>query len=223
MIRNNFILRRLLSTPAKKVPPTALQIKESEERAAKFREFLKVPVARLPFKGRIDESEPLANPADLAALNGMPEEHAKRTVVISQKMFKSVQSGDKFSHQWQIKWKNMERWTNPLMGWTSSADPLGNLRLSFDTQEQAELFARKNGWKFEVESPTVTNVIPSGDNLYRYNFLPKRTTLELKKSGVKTTLFVNPKYGQSNFFMPLTYHGDKEVEQFGPVATKNSK
>ena len=36
---------------------------------------------------------------------------------------------------------------NPLMGWTSSADPMSNVRLSFDSKEEAIAFADRNGWK----------------------------------------------------------------------------
>ncbi|RYG64013.1 hypothetical protein EON64_14825 [archaeon] len=70
------------------------------------------------------------NKAEIAALSGMPAEHANRTVVISQRFLKSVQSGAKFADQWQISWKNMatDRWSNPLMGWTSTADPLSNVK-----------------------------------------------------------------------------------------------
>lgn len=48
------------------------------------------------------------------------------------------------------------RWENPLIGWTSTADPLENVHratLNFHTQEDAESFCRKHGWKFEVLSP----------------------------------------------------------------------
>jgi hypothetical protein len=39
-------------------------------------------------------------------------------------MNKTLQSGNKYGYQWQLVWKNRERWSNPLMGWTSSADPM---------------------------------------------------------------------------------------------------
>lgn len=75
------------------------------------------------------------NIAELAALSGMPAEQANRTVVIGQRMNKTLQSGTAFAHQWQIKWKNQEKWKNPLMGWTSTADPMASLKMNFDTQE----------------------------------------------------------------------------------------
>lgn len=43
-----------------------------------------------------------------------------------------------------------ERWSNPLMGWTSTADPLSNHVMHFDSAEDAVRFARRQGWPFEV-------------------------------------------------------------------------
>lgn len=48
------------------------------------------------------------------------------------------------------------RWENPLIGWTSTADPLDNVgraTLNFHTQEDAESFCRKHGWQYEVSTP----------------------------------------------------------------------
>ncbi len=77
-----------------------------------------------------DLHEP-ANPTEVAVLSGMPAEHAKRTVIITQRMLKTLQSGTKFTDQWQIYWKSQPRWSNPLMGWTSTADPMSNVKVSF--------------------------------------------------------------------------------------------
>ena len=71
------------------------------------------------------------NISELAALSGMPAEHAKRTVLIGQRQFKLVQSGYAYSHQWQITWKHEERWLNPLMGWGSSADPMAQVKVRY--------------------------------------------------------------------------------------------
>jgi hypothetical protein len=37
------------------------------------------------------------------------------------------------------------RWTNPLMGWTSTADPQSQVTLYFDTQDEAIRFATRQG------------------------------------------------------------------------------
>ena len=36
----------------------------------------------------------------------------------------------------------------------------------------------------------------------------------------KTKVFRQPGLGSSNFFMPLRYHGDGEVEQHGEIVAK---
>lgn len=112
----------------------------------------------------------------MAVLSGMPSDQANRTVIIAQRMNKTLQSGAKFSDQWQIYWKNSERWSNPLMGWTSTADPMSNVKLNFDTKEDAIAFASQNGWKFELRLPTDKSTVPAGSYLYKHNFLDKRVS-----------------------------------------------
>lgn len=52
-----------------------------------------------------------------------------------------------------------EKWANPLMGWTSTADYqyMSYRRLAFDTKEDAIDFAEKRGWAYEVEEPNPRN------------------------------------------------------------------
>ena len=45
------------------------------------------------------------------------------------------------------------RWINPLMGWTSTSDPLENVgrsALLFHTKEEAIAFCQKHGWEAQV-------------------------------------------------------------------------
>lgn len=67
------------------------------------------------------------NPEDLAVLSCMPAEHQNRTVIIAPRVLKTLQSGTAGKEQWQIYWPNSIRWTNPLMGWTSTSDPMSNV------------------------------------------------------------------------------------------------
>lgn len=132
----------------------------------------------------------------MAALSGMPADQAKRVVVIAQRQLKALQSGQRLAHQWQITWKHTERWSNPLMGWTSTADPMSNVKLSFETKEAAIAFAERNGWKFEVKAATSkTNTTP-GTYLYKHNFLDKR---------VSFFLFLFLWSWSSNFFLSSSY------------------
>lgn len=41
----------------------------------------------------------------------------------------------------------------PLMGWTSSRDPLQQVRLTFPSRAQAVAFAERQGWRYTVSEP----------------------------------------------------------------------
>ena len=41
----------------------------------------------------------------------------------------------------------------PLMGWTSNGDPMRQVRLSFDTKEEAVAYAEREGIPYRVEEP----------------------------------------------------------------------
>ena len=55
------------------------------------------------------------------------------------------------------KWKMMvdkrDRWENPLMGWSSTADPLNHVfrYIKFDSKEDAISFAEKHGFQYDIE------------------------------------------------------------------------
>ncbi len=42
---------------------------------------------------------------------------------------------------------------DPLMGWTSSGDMKSQIKLSFDTKEEAIAYAERNGIPYRVEEP----------------------------------------------------------------------
>ena len=51
-------------------------------------------------------------------------------VVIGPRKLKTIQSGSKFANQWSIQWKQEDpRFSNPLMGWTASSDPMGGIKV----------------------------------------------------------------------------------------------
>ncbi len=106
-----------------------------------------------------------------------------------------------------------------MMGWTSSADPMSNMKLTFDSREAAIEFATKSGWKYEIGSETSKKCVAPGTYKYADNFLPLKISKQVKIDGQKTKIFASPGYGKSNHFMNLTYHGDREVIQHGPLLT----
>ncbi|KAJ8263056.1 hypothetical protein COCON_G00155130 [Conger conger] len=89
---------------------------------------------------------------DLTPLTGVPEEHIKtRKVRISVPARTAMQSGVNNTRKWKMDFDTRERWENPLMGWSSTADPLSNMVLTFTTKEDAIAFAEKNGWSYDVQ------------------------------------------------------------------------
>ena len=80
---------------------------------------------------------------------------------------------------WKMQWEDQQtkRWSNPLMGWTSTSDPLSNthMTLEFGTREDAVRFAERNGWKYEVSEVAKPNltIVTKGPKKYSDNFVWK--------------------------------------------------
>lgn len=78
---------------------------------------------------------------------------------------------------WKVEHDNQAKWVNPLMGWTSTSDPLENVsrQLYFPTKEEAIAFAEKNGWDYQVqEYKTPIKTRPKRYIGYGDNFSVKR-------------------------------------------------
>ena len=54
---------------------------------------------------------------------------------------------------WAIEYITNDPGINPLMGWESSTDTYGELKLEFSTKELAIEYAKKNNINFEVIEP----------------------------------------------------------------------
>ena len=152
--------------------------------------------------------------SECGALDGMPEPQKKREVIISQMCKSAMTSGQGRTKPWHITWPDEERWSNPLMGWSASADPMAGVDLSFDTKDQAIHFAEKRGWAYDVKAD-IERFDDWGQNTYAHNFLPKKYENILKRDKLKQTIFKRPQANASHYFRPLKYHGDDEVPQHG--------
>ena len=62
----------------------------------------------------------------------------------------AMQSGTSKYNKWLIEFTTEEPGINPLMGWESSTDTLGELKLEFSTKELAVDYANKNKIKYEL-------------------------------------------------------------------------
>jgi NADH dehydrogenase (ubiquinone) Fe-S protein 4 len=116
---------------------------------------------------------------DVSMLSGVPEEQLKtRHVRIFLPAKNAMQSGTFKINRWKLEYDTRERWENPLMGWTSSADPLSAMEISFTNKEDAIAFCEKNGWEYHVEEKHERKLRPKsyGDN-FSWN---KKTRLSTK-------------------------------------------
>jgi hypothetical protein len=66
----------------------------------------------------------------------------------------AMQSGRAGTHKWVLDYETATRRTpDPLMGWASAADTLNEVRLKFDTLEEAIAFATKKGLDYALIEP----------------------------------------------------------------------
>ena len=93
------------------------------------------------------------------------------TARIYQPARSAMQSGQG-KDKWMLEYEpETPREIEPLMGWTSSADMKSQVKLQFDTKEEAISYAQRNGVAYRVEEPRlVARKIQS----YSDNFSPGR-------------------------------------------------
>jgi hypothetical protein len=63
----------------------------------------------------------------------------------------AMQSGRANTKEWVLEFEPASaRVSDPLMGWTQTGDMNGQVRLAFDTREEAVAYAQRHGIAFEV-------------------------------------------------------------------------
>ncbi|XP_017483421.1 PREDICTED: NADH dehydrogenase [ubiquinone] iron-sulfur protein 4, mitochondrial-like [Rhagoletis zephyria] len=115
----------------------------------------------------------------LSVVSGVPEEHiVNRRVRIYKQAKNAMQSGTYDTQKWKLDYENRERWENPLMGWTSTGDPLSNLNLYFSSKEDAIEYCERHGLTYQVDEPQERKKL---HKLYADNFSwSKRTRVGSK-------------------------------------------
>ncbi|MFO0997392.1 MAG: ETC complex I subunit [Alphaproteobacteria bacterium] len=94
------------------------------------------------------------------------------TARIYQPSKTAMQSGRAKTHQWILEFEPREaKRRDPLMGWTSSGDTRQQLRLAFDTREEAIAYAERNAIPYTVQEPHARAVKPKA---YADNFAWKQ-------------------------------------------------
>ncbi len=79
----------------------------------------------------------------------------------------AMQSGRRKTGKWVLEYEPPARGIDPLMGWTSSFDTRGQIRVFFETKEAALAFAKKHGLMADVFDPQVRKIRPKS---YASNF-----------------------------------------------------
>ncbi|KAJ6477374.1 NADH-ubiquinone oxidoreductase 21kDa subunit [Mycena vitilis] len=138
-------------------------------------------------------ADPAAGPSDVVPavsqdiltadiISGAPSQLRHRAVRVFQPTRNTMQSGGAKGERWRIDFDILQgggRWENPLMGWASSADYMQGTRLTFKSQEDAVHFAKKQGWDYYVQPPTVKRIPPKN---YSENYLYRPNKLRIAKT-----------------------------------------
>ena len=85
----------------------------------------------------------------------------------------AMQSGEANTRRWVLEFEPEGRQEHdPLMGWIGSADVRGQVRLAFDSKEDAVAFATRHGLVCRVQEPRARRTQPkSYAENYRYQRL----------------------------------------------------
>ena len=68
----------------------------------------------------------------------------------------AMQSGTAKTERWLLEYEpERPREIEPLMGWTSSSDMKSQIKLWFDSSEEAVAYAQRSGIAYKVEEPHV--------------------------------------------------------------------
>jgi len=79
----------------------------------------------------------------------------------------AMQSGQASTRDWVLDFEpEVPRQVEPLMGWTSSFDTRAQVRLRFQTKEEAVAYCERNGIAYQVEDdkPSARRAISYSDN-----------------------------------------------------------
>ena len=79
-----------------------------------------------------------------------------------------MQSGLGKIDKWILEFETNDPSTNPLMGWESSNDTYGEVKLEFSNKESAINYAKKKKIEFELIEPKKRKIIKKS---YSDNFL----------------------------------------------------
>jgi hypothetical protein len=79
----------------------------------------------------------------------------------------AMQSGVGNTKEWILESEPTRKEIDPLMGWTSSRDTMGQVRLYFASKDEAVAHAEKQGWQYTIDEPKSRAIKPKA---YADNF-----------------------------------------------------
>tara|TARA_Y100000590_G_scaffold414159_1_gene510777 strand:- start:657 stop:944 length:288 start_codon:yes stop_codon:yes gene_type:complete len=83
----------------------------------------------------------------------------------------AMQSGKRNSKNWLLEFDTLDPGIDPLMGWETSKDTMSEVKLEFQTKEQAITYAKKNNINFYIVEPQKRKIIKKS---YADNFLKNK-------------------------------------------------
>ena len=91
---------------------------------------------------------------------------------IFQQPKNAMQSGQAGTQEWILEFEQSEaRKADPLMGWIGSADTQAQVRLKFDSRDDAVAYAERNHLTYTTELPQARRIRPKA---YADNFKNNR-------------------------------------------------
>ena len=82
----------------------------------------------------------------------------------------AMQSGKRNTKNWFLEFDTLNTGISPLMGWQSSRDTMSEVKLKFETKEQAIRYAKKYNIDYYIIEPEKRKIIKKS---YTDNFLKK--------------------------------------------------
>ena len=83
----------------------------------------------------------------------------------------AMQSGHRKSKNWLLEFDSLDKGIDPLMGWESSQDTMSEVKLEFETKDQAINYAKKNNINYYIIEPKKSRLIKKkySDNFIKNN------------------------------------------------------
>tara|TARA_B100000029_G_scaffold132525_1_gene126425 strand:+ start:2078 stop:2359 length:282 start_codon:yes stop_codon:yes gene_type:complete len=80
----------------------------------------------------------------------------------------AMQSGMRNTKNWVLEFETLDNEISPLMGWESSKDTMSEVKIEFETKDQAINFAKKNNIDYYIIEPKNRKIVKKS---YTDNFL----------------------------------------------------